>query len=219
MLQHYLKISFRHLWNNKFFSLINIAGLSLAMAAAFFIFKYVSNERSYDKFHKNADALYRVNMAFETEKEVTSKSARVSPIVGTLLKENAQEVEEISRMVILGPDGIISHKEKAASIRNIFLADDQFFNLFSFELEEGNKSEVLSKPFTIVISESIAKNLYGEESPLGKTIEINASNLDGSAEFTVSGVFKDFPQNTHIKPGVLIAYSTLYEFVGHRFDE
>ncbi|UZR97990.1 ABC transporter permease [Chondrinema litorale] len=219
MLQHYFKISLRHLWNNKFFSLINITGLSVAMAAAFFIFRYVSNEWSYDKFHKNADALYRVNMSFNSEKEETSASARVSPIVGTLLKENEAAVENISRMVILGPDGIVSYKDNAASIRNLFLADDQFFKLFSFELAEGNQAEVLSKPFTIVISESVANQLYGDTSPIGKTIEINASNLDGSAEFTVSGVFKDFPQNTHIKPGVLIAYSTLFEFVGHRFDE
>ncbi|MEM1135815.1 MAG: ABC transporter permease [Bacteroidota bacterium] len=219
MLQHYLQLTLRLLWKNKFFSLVNIAGLALSMAAAFFIFRYVSNELSYDRFHQFADQLYRVNIQFEKEWGELSKSARVSPVVGTVLQDNFPAIEALTRLIILGPDGIVSFGENASAIRNILMADANFFQLFSFELTEGNPKTALSDPFKIMLAKSVADQFFKGESAVGKTIEINADNLDGSAEFVVSGVYKDFPENTHIKPGVLISYATLFEFVGHRFDE
>ena len=219
MLQHYFTLAYRVLLRNKFFTLINISGLSLALSAAFFIFNYINTELSYDRFHLNAEHLYRVNMEFKKEGNVQSKSARVSPVVGSILKENNPSIEEICRMVILGPDGILSNENKSAAVRNVFLADNAFFKLFSFPLKEGDINTVLTKPFTIMISASVAEQLFGDVSPIGKTISVNAENFEGSAPFEVSGVFEDLPSNTHLAPGVLIAYPTLFEFVGHQFDE
>ncbi|WP_020531518.1 ABC transporter permease [Flexithrix dorotheae] len=218
MWSNYLKIAIRNLIKNRFFSLLNLAGLGLAMAASLLLFQYISFEMSYDKFHDRSANIYRTNIEFYKNGNKESESSLVSPIVGSLLIENFPEVEAMTRMVVLGPDGILSHQENATSIRNIYLGDSCFFNLFSFELKQGDRATMLSDPFKILISEAEARQLFGETDPIGKTVEINAKNLDGGAEFTVSGVFKDLPENTHLKPGVLISYPTLFQFVGHQFD-
>ncbi|MBX2842157.1 MAG: ABC transporter permease [Flammeovirgaceae bacterium] len=218
MRRNYLKIAFRNLIKNKFFTLLNLAGLGLAMAASLLLFQYISFEMSYDKFHERSADIYRTNIEFYKSGNRESESSLVSPIVGSLLTENFPEVEEMTRIVVLGPDGILSNKENATSIRNIYLGDSSFFNLFSFELKQGDKATMLSDPFKILIGEAEAKQLFGEADPIGKTVEINAKNLDGGAEFIVSGVFKDLPENSHLKPGVLISYPTLFQFVGHQFD-
>ena len=117
---------------NKLFSLINVLGLSLALASAFFIFTYINTELSYDRFHQNSSSIFRVNILFENDGQVQNKSARVSPVVGTVLKENNPSIEEMTKMVILGPDGILSYEDNSAAIRNIFLADQSFFNINLF---------------------------------------------------------------------------------------
>ncbi|MEM6845603.1 MAG: ABC transporter permease [Bacteroidota bacterium] len=220
MLKNYFKITLRTLWKSKLFSLITVVGLALGMAAGWMIFRYVTYELSYDRFHQNASDVYRIYQNIYKSGELDVQTARIAPAVATAFRENFSTVDNYTRMVILGPDGVLTHQERYAAEKEIYLVDSAFFSIFSFPLLLGNPQTALLEPFSVVISESTANTLFGKENPLGKTITIDADNFDGmSPEFRVTGVMTDLPQNTHLQMGVLVSYPTLFEFVGHQFDD
>lgn len=219
MITNYIKIAWRNLIRGRIYSFISIGGLAIGITACLLIIKYVSFETSYDEFHQNADHLYRVTTDLYKEGELVSRSARVAPAVASSFKAEIPEIENYSRMIILGDDGIVSHNDKAVGESKMYLADTSFFELFSFPVNRGNITTALSEPFTIVLSQQISEALFGDEDPIGETVVVNADNFDGeSVEFEVTGVMQEIPANSHIQPNVLISYPTLYEFVGHRFD-
>ncbi len=219
-MKNYLKFAWRNIITNKVFSLINIAGLALGIAACVLILKYVSYELSYDQFHEHKDNIYRVHLNIIKNGRNETQSARVSPAVASAFQKELPGIENYTRMVILGPDGVLTYENQFTGESDIFLADSAFFDVFSYELIRGNKQEVFNEPFCIVITESTAKTLFKDKDPIGESIVINAKNFDGtSIPFKVTGIIADFPENTHLKPGVLVSYPTLFEFVGHQFDE
>lgn len=219
MLRNYLKISLRTLWKSKLFSFITILGLALGMAAGWMIFRYVTYELSYDRFHHSAEDTYRVYQRIYKNGELDAQTARVAPAVASAFQENFSSIENYTRMVILGPDGVLTYRDRYSSEKEIYLADTAFFSIFSFPLLLGNPQTALLEPFNVIISESSAEKLFGQENPLGKTITIDAENFDGqSPEFKITGVMADMPENTHLQIGILVSYPTLFEFVGHQFD-
>ncbi|WPP51353.1 ABC transporter permease [Catalinimonas niigatensis] len=220
MLRNYLTIAYRHLLKNKVFSFINILGLSIGMAASFFILQYVSFELSYDDFHSHAQDTYRVTMDIYKNGEQEVQSARVAPGVAAAFETEFSEIENYTRLLILGPDAVLTYQDRYVGEEGVYLADSAFFEVFSYDLLYGNEETALSEPFSVIITQSTAQMLFEDENPVGQEIVMNASNFDGnSIPFKVSGVIKDFPANTHLKPAVLISYPTLFEFVGHQFDE
>ncbi|MEQ9440013.1 MAG: ABC transporter permease [Cyclobacteriaceae bacterium] len=220
MIKNYLKIAYRNLLKNKVFSLINILGLAIGMAACFFILQYVSFELSYDDFHSRADDTYRVTLDIYKNGEQEVRSARVSPAVAPAFQNEFPEIETYSRMVILGPDAVLTYEDRYVGEKGVYLADSAFFDVFSYPLIQGDAATALNEPFSIIITESTARALFQEQNPLDHEVIINAANLDGtSLAFKVTGVIADFPQNTHLQPAVLISYPTLFEFVGHQFDD
>lgn len=219
MIKNYFKIALRTLWKTKLFSFVTVVGLALSMTAGWMIFRYVAYELSYDRFHESAHNIYRVYQRIFKDGKLDAQTARIAPAVAIAFEEFSA-VENYTRMVVLGPDGVLTYQERYASEKNIYLADSAFFSLFSFPLVQGNPQTALLEPFSVVISVSSAKRLFGQESALGKTVTIDAENFDGqSPEFKVTGVMADMPENTHLQIGVLVSYSTLFEFVGHQFDD
>lgn len=220
MYKNYFVAALRNLKNNKTFGAINIVGLSIGMAACFLIFQYIYFELSYDRFHKYTDDIYRVYLKIYKDGKLEVKSASVSPVVATSFHKEISAIKTYTRMVILGPDGVLTYKDHYISESNILLADTAFFDVFSFHLIHGNEKTAFSEPFCVVITESTARKLFDDIDPVGQQIIINAKNFDGTSfPFKVTGVIKDFPKNTHLHPGVLISYPTLFKFVGHRFDD
>lgn len=220
MIKNYLILALRNLQNNKVFSAINIAGLAIGIGAALLLFQYAAFELSYDRFHQHADDTYRVALDIRKNNSLEAQSARVSPAVASAFQKDIPAIESYTRMVILGPDGVLTYDDRYTGESNIVLADSAFFQVFSFTLIRGNKSTALTEPFCVVIGEHTAKSLFGDEDPLGKIVTINAKNFDGtSMPFKVTGVMEDLPTNTHLNLAVLISYPTLFEFVGHRFDD
>lgn len=220
MLRNYAIIACRNLLKNKAFSLINILGLTIGMAASFLILQYVSFEMSYDDFHQHAENTYRVTLDIYKNGEREVQSARVSPAVASSFQHEFPDIETYTRMVILGPDGVLTYQDRYTGEAGIYLADSAFFEVFSYNLIYGNAKTALNEPFCIVITESTAQMLFQGENPVGKDVVINAANFDNtSLPFKVTGVIKDFPKNTHLQPAMLISYPTLFEFVGHQFDE
>ena len=220
MIKNYLTIALRNLQINKTFSAINIAGLAIGIGAALLLFQYAAFELSYDRFHKRAEDIYRVNLDIHKNKGLEAQSARVAPAVASAFQSDIPAIESYTRMVILGPDGVLTYNDRYTSESNIVLTDSAFFNVFSFRMLRGDKNTALTEPFCIVIGEHTAATLFGDEDPLGKIVTINAKNFDGtSMPFKVTGVMEDLPGNTHLNLAVLISYPTLYEFVGRRFDD
>lgn len=220
MLRNYLKIACRNLLKNKIFSTINLFGLAIGMAACFLILQYVSYELSYDHFHAHAKDTYRITLDIFKNGEKEVQSARVSPAVASSFEHEFPDIKTYTRMVILGPDGVLTYKDRYTGEAGIYLADSAFFDIFSYKLIHGNPASTLNEPFCMIITESTAQALFQGENPVGKDIVINADNFDGtSLSFKVTGVIQNFPENSHLQPAVLISYPTLFEFVGHQFDD
>jgi putative ABC transport system permease protein len=215
MLKSYLTIAFRNLSRNKVYSAINIIGLAIGMAACFFIFLYVRFEVSYDRFHKNADRLYRVPMEFLPNK--TGPNATTYPSIGPTLKANFPEVEDFARLA--RPETFMHTSSvrytdakgnaKIFNEGNFYIADASFLTMFTFPFKEGNPATALKAPQTIVISESIAKKYFGTTHAIDKVLVINGMPLK------VTGVFKDVPQYSHLKFDMLISFATLGDKWGY----
>ncbi|MDR3711429.1 MAG: ABC transporter permease [Puia sp.] len=212
MFRNFFKIAYRNLLKNKIFSLVNIFGLAIGMAACFFIFQYVHFEKSYDRFNKNAANLYRVNISFTGSFSNTPVMATNHPAVGPALKLEYPEVLGYARLVdpVLFVSSLtMSYTDKGGAKTSYnepktYLADSSFLTLFSYPFVEGDPATALTQPSTVVISSSEAEKYFGKEEPMGKTLYLNQK-----IPLKVTGVFKDVPENSHIKFDVLISFRTL----------
>lgn len=194
MLQNYFKIAFRSLWRNGLYSLINIGGLSVGLAVSLLILLYVLHEKTYDRFHKNADGLFRVyaKMNYGGQAiQMDHMSARFGPAVREA-NPNVLDVVRISsprsRVVIkTGPN-------RKYFEPNFILADPSFLTVFSFPLVTGNPATALTRPMTVLLTEHTAERYFGRDNPIGKTITLNNKLL-----FEVTGVLKNPPSNSTIQ--------------------
>ena len=167
MLKNNFKIAFRNLWRHKWFSLLNISGLAIGLAAGFLIFLYVSFELSYDGFHSKGDNIYRVVADIETPSEVIDADIPAWPVAPNLQTE-FPEVESYVR--IMNFEALVRKDNLKFNEENLIAADSAFFQIFDFELVQGNKDEVLKRPFTVVLSETTARKYFGNENPVGKSL-------------------------------------------------
>lgn len=202
MLKNYLKIAFRNLLNQKFYSAINIIGLSIGISACIFVTLYIKHDLNYDRYHKNAEQIYRIGFS-ATEEGKTFYMAQSPALLGPTLKNIYPEIKKYSR-IYFSERSLV----KVGDIKNyedrISYADSTFFEIFTYDVLVGNKAEFLKKANSIVLTESTAKKFFGNENPLGKIIEI-----DNRYNFEVTGVIKAVPTNSHFKFDFLASYSSL----------
>ena len=218
MITNYLTVAYRNLLRNKAFSIINIVGLAVGMTACLFILQYVHFEKSYDTFHTQVDNIYRVTMDRYVGGEFKFKSAKTYPAIAPRLNEDFGEVVDYVRLL---PDhGILADEltDKRFNEDKIFFADASFFNIFSIDLLQGAPNDVLKAPNMIALSQSTALKYFGNEEAVGRIL--NFYRDDGTQEiYKVTGVFKDFPANSHISCDALISYSTLLQrYAGNNSD-
>ena len=213
MFWNYCIVAWRNLVRNKTFSLINITGLAIGLATAFLIYQYVQVELSYDRFHKNADRIYRIPISYSGSFSSLRSSAINHPAVGPAMKADFPEVEDYARLVrasLFIPAATVSYRQEGQAPiifneQRVYLADQSFLTIFSFPLIAGNAANALEEPQSIVITQHVAKKYFGEEDPLGKILSI--TNMD----FKVTGVMQDVPENSHLKFDVLVSLATLRE--------
>lgn len=200
MLLNYFKIGFRNLWKNKRFSSINLLGLSIGMAAAILILLWIRHELSYDRFYSDQDKLYiAMNRAqFDGKLQVWGTTPR---ILGKTLKAEYPEIEYMSRTD--ENKALMKVGEKRLNGSGMF-ADPDFLHIFSFKLKQGNIDKALDGTYSIVITESMAHKLFGDEDPMGKIISMNP--YTSASNFTVTGVLEDLPDNTTFKFGYLLPW-------------
>jgi putative ABC transport system permease protein len=187
MLKNFFKITFRNLLRNKAFATINILGLTIGMASAMLIILWVQDELGYDRFYQKIDRLY---VMFNRDKFDGALHAWNSTpkIMAPTLKKDYPEVEDAARFSNI--TFLVSVGEKHFNSRGAF-TDSSFLSMFNFPLLKGNAVEALTGNYNIVLTENMAKKLFGNEDAIGKTVLV-----DSNANFTVTGVLKNLPGNT-----------------------
>ncbi|MDH4220874.1 MAG: ABC transporter permease, partial [Candidatus Aminicenantes bacterium] len=195
MIVNYLKIAFRNMNRNKGYSFINIAGLAIGMAICILILLWVQDELNFDRFHENAENIYRLNMHDQRYGVVWPI---VSIPVGPALKQEFPEVMDSVRVSDFS--GLVTREEKKSDEIGAYV-DPSFFEIFSFPFVKGDSKTALSAPSSIVISEEMAHKFFGTGDPLGKNLKLN-----NALDFTVTGVIKDMPQNSHLDFDFLLPF-------------
>ncbi len=216
MIANYFRIAFRNLLKSRVFSTINLTGISIGMAASILILYFVLYETSFDRFHKDAEQIYRVEVATYRAGVLESESALTPPAVGKSLMDNFTEVEAFTRIASNPGKTIIIANDKSYREEKAYLADPSLLKVFDFELIQGSPEDALSEPFNVAVSESLAEKIFGlawrTESILNKTIYLRSDGLSGT--FKISGVFKNLPSYSHFKPELLASRKYLAEIVG-----
>ena len=202
MLKSYIKIALRNIWKSKAFSMINIVGLSFSMSLGLLIIVMVREQYSFDRFHRDADRVYRVDTKALRTNGSTEDYASVPLAVAAELKENYSFAEEIVRLNRRVNQDLVYGNVRVPVYG--FFADPSFFSVFNFKLEKGNAATALTSPDGLVITREAAKRIFGNEDPLTKTVELN-----GYGNFTVNGVLEEFPGKTHFEFEVLVSMNAL----------
>ncbi|MEZ5042657.1 MAG: ABC transporter permease [Saprospiraceae bacterium] len=226
MLKHYLAIAWRHMLRQPLYTLLNVAGLAVGIAATLFILLYLDFELHFDSFHTNKDRLFRVDTkGIKTHKQDLEVDWNNVPRnFGVLAKADYPEIEDYvgfyrffeEEEVHFDVDGVQT-KETA-----VYLADANVLEIFSFELMAGNPLTALKAPNKIIISESLARRMFGKEKALGKIIKTTLSHTfpetDPNYSLEVTGVFKDLPPNTHLEIAAMLSAETDPHLHDHYFN-
>jgi len=200
MLKNMFKTAWRSALRQKQFSILNIVGLSIGITTCLLIGLYVQAELSYDNFHEKADRIYRVEQPMIWG-DWNERMSNLGPNVALALAEDAPEFEALTRVLTWG-FYIVNYKPAEGNIvsfkeNRFFTADANFFEIFDFKFIQGNPETALEGPGKIVITESMAQKYFGEEDPIGKTLESKFTQYVD--RYTVSAVVEDAPTNSHIQ--------------------
>lgn len=204
MIKNYFKIAWRNIIKYKGISAINLFGLTVGLTSCLLITIFILNELSYDRYNKNAGDIYRVTRSFNNQDGVVSLTlSTISPPFGYYLPVDFPEIKKMTRLLDNGITGL-RYKEKLFNEKSVFFADENLFDVFTVNVLKGNPHTALSEPFSVMLTEETAKRYFGNEDPMDKSIRYN-----NQFEMKVTGVYKSFPSNAHIHPGMLISFNTL----------
>jgi putative ABC transport system permease protein len=205
MLRNYFLIAIRNIFRQKAYSIINISGLAIGIMSCLLILMYVTDELSYDRFHEKGDRIYRLFFRY-TSPNGESFNHAIGPYrLADELADRYPEIEEAVRLSFTSPMEL-RYGETEFVEDNVLLADSNICRVFSIDVRAGDPATALSEPFTCMVSDEVAGKFFGEENPVGKSLEIDTPL--GTSEIRITGVFGTFPQNSHIKPDVLASMST-----------
>lgn len=199
MLKNYFKIAFRRLIRNKSYAFISVFGLAIGLCVCILLLLYVEYELSYDRFHKNAAHIYRL-----CQKEHPYHA----PQTAKLIADNLPEINNYARILVRG-ELIVQYGDKKFKETEFAMADASLFNIFSFQFKHGNPKTALQQPLTVVISEKIAQKYFGHENPIGKILK-----LDNKLDYTITGIIKDMPQNSHFLYDIIASLTNSEDLFG-----
>jgi putative ABC transport system permease protein len=200
MINNYFKTMWRGLMKNKFYTAINVLGLTIGMASAILILLWIQNEMSHDRFHAKIDRLYTANNRDVVSGKLIAWGTTPN-LLGPVLKKDYPEVDDVVRVNDFAANYLLSVGDKSFSLHGVFV-DSGFFNLFSFPLLQGNARTALNGVNSIVLTKQLAIKLFGKEDAVGKTLRI-----DRDDNVTVTGVMEDLPNNTSFKFEYLLPWT------------
>ena len=204
MLNNYLKIALRNIRRNLSYSLINIAGLAIAIACIMLMILWVEDELSYDNFHVNEHEIYRITTSTEANGNKVTSPTCPRPL-GEAIKEYSPGVIYTSTFQSYSKI-VVSYGEKKFYETNVSGADSSFFKIFSFKFMEGSPQNALRNPYSVVLTQTMANKYFGNSNPLNEDIEI-----DGVMH-KVTGIIEDVPQQSHIQFGFLTSSQIMEKY-------
>jgi putative ABC transport system permease protein len=213
MLKNYLITAWRNITKDKYYALLNVIGLAMGLAAALFIFLYIMNEITFDKSNLNYRRIYRLESRFviNGKDDLMAKTAiQLAPA----LKDECPEIEEFARFAQRG-SYYLSFGEKEFQEDRIFFADSTVFKVFTYPFIKGDPNTALIKPYSMVLTESMAQRYFGNQDPIGQTLRSADGNL-----YEVTGIIEDLPANMHLRFDALLSIATArQEFGVDRFND
>src|SRR5579862_1171523 len=201
MIRNYLKTAWRNLVKNRFYSVINIAGLAIGLAIGILILLWVQDELSYDTFHKNVQNIYRLDIEGGTGATKQIFNFGVAPIA-LMAKQELPEVTDEVRLTGDVDFSMFKFQDKVFANERVIFSDPTFFSMFDFPLIEGTASKPFPNDNSVVITKTTAKKFFGDADPLGKVII-----ADDKEYFTVSGVIDDIPKNSELQIDLVLPLS------------
>lgn len=203
MFFNYLKIALRNIRRHKGYSFINISGLAIGMAVCALIMMWVMDELSYDRFHEKGDRIYRLTMDVQAGTNLHTPYS-LTPAAKAIVRDfpeviNAARISRPSRVTLKYEDNVFQEEM-------VGYAENSIFDIFTFPFVSGDSKSALEAPYSIVITESMAKKYFGSENPLGKILRI-----DNEQDYAVTGVVKDIPRNSHFTFNMIRSFETLYK--------
>lgn len=202
MIKNYFNIALRQIWRNKTFSLINIIGLSVSMSLGLLIILIIKEQYSFDRFHVDADRIYRINTAALRTDGGSENYASAPLPLATAIEQDYSFAEDVVR--------INSQVNGDAVFENVtvpihgFFTGPSFLKIFNFKLEKGDINTALSSPESLILTQEAAKKIFGNADAFGKTVKIK-----GYGDFIVSGILEEIPDNTHFDFEVLTSTTAL----------
>lgn len=202
MLQNFFTTALRTIVKNKAYASINFIGLTTGVALSLLIIAYVRSELSYDTFHEKVDRLYRIRYDVPNGLVLATSPPPITPV----MKDFFPEVEEVGR--VYGRNVSIKRPNATETFEEtgVFFADSSIMNMFSFQFVQGSPQKALTEKFKILITEEMAVKYFGSDSPIGEPLLFGGNQL-----FTVAGVVKDFPENSHLRFHMLVPYENMFD--------
>ncbi len=202
MLKNLIKHSFRSFKRQRAYIIINVIGLSIGIACSLLIALYVINEASYDKFNVKKDRIFRVILNGKVGGQEITYATSPAIMGPTLIKE-FPEIEDYCRMTKTGPM-VVEYKSQAFTEDHLIEADSTFFNIFSIPVLRGDQKNLLNAPHKIVLSQSTAKKIFGDENPIDKPLKIGSDTV----RYIVTGIMGDVPVNSHFEANMISSFLT-----------
>lgn len=193
MIFNYIKILFRNLVKRKVYTIVNILGLAIGITSFILIMFYVSDELSYDKYHRNSERIYRVCMIYDVSGVGENSASMPFPVAFTLKNDYPDMIENVVRIFnFQSPQSFLESEGEKFSEPRFFFADSTFFSIFDHEFIAGDPGTALNEPFSVVITESMARKYFNELDPMGQTIK-----FETRFPLKVTGVIRDVPRQSH----------------------
>jgi putative ABC transport system permease protein len=207
MFRNFLTIAFRNLTKRKGYTVLNVLGLVVGMTCCLLIFHYVSFERSYDDFQKKTGEIVRVRLDSYQKGKLAWKSATSYPAIAPTMKKDYPEVENFCRLI--DAENLFTNEDMTvrAQENKGYFADPVFLDMFDVQVKTASNKTALDAPYKMVISENMAKKYFGRKDPVGKKLTVREAG--STYDLLVTGVFKNYPANSHLTFDFLISYQTL----------
>jgi len=206
MFKNHLKLAWRSLLKRKGYSALNILGLAIGITCCLLIFHYVAYERSYDRFQENAGNIFRLRLDAYQQGKLAFQSATVYPAIAPAMKKEFPEIASYGRLI--DANFLVANPERNVKFNETkgYYADPSMIGMLDLQLIKGNPSTALDGPDKVILSEDMARKYFGNENPMGKRLKAWANQID---YLEVTGVFKNYPSNSHLILHQLVSYSTL----------
>jgi len=208
MFKIFFKVAWRNLYRKKVISFLNIIGLSLGFACSILIFLFVNHHLEYENFHKNSSRIFRI-VTEQNNNGSISHAASVPPGFANAFKNDYNYAEKVAKIMFWGKDQISYQKgsQKTKFKESIAFAEEDFFKILDFPLLDGGNAISLAEPNTAVITENVAKTIFGAENPINKTFQ-----LGNQESIRIVGILKDIPTNTFLESQIFVSFNTLPKY-------